>query len=319
MFESGGGDRMEAWWHNVMIDMDCLGQPVTGTAYVNLNAISTFTLDGANGRKGYTVAFPSETYGNIIYVTYNGDGVRPFKHYETYYKYDLEPTRCLFFETDNVTVPSENFVKTWLAEVNPEGGTCTANIIIDGVTILSTNLVGNLKKTYEIGLPNITVGKTVRATYTSTTPIKHYKTDWEFEAKPFGKLEWLVTYKKLGATTQFDMARFYAVDVEGTANTLLTNTWYIDGSVIGTDTITMTLSGIGTASTGRDYIDQIPFPPGQRGFLFQQLITSTNPFRVWRSHVQIERVGVKGFSRLTLAGTPTDRASMQEDRSGEKT
>jgi hypothetical protein len=309
---------LEGWWHDYLAEIDTLGTAtVSATVILDHQPIGFFTLTSTNtAMTGFNFALPSESYGNVAYVIYHS--TTPFKHYRTWYNVDPEPTRALFFETDNITVPSENFIKTWVPTLNPLGGSVQCDIHVDGSIVYSTNVTGVLKKDFEFGLPNITTGKTIRATYTSTTPLKHYKTNFEFEAKPFGKLEWLVTYKKLGATTQFDMVRFWALDVEGTANTLLTNTWYIDGAVIGTNTLTMTTPGI-SSIVGRDYIDQIPFPPGQRGYLFQQLITSNNPFRVWRSHVQIERVGVKGFSRLTLAGTPTDRTTGQEQQAGEQT
>ena len=109
--------------------------------------------------------------------------------------------------------------------------------------------------------------------------------EWEFDPKPFNKTTWLVVYKKLGGITQLDMARYYAMDIEGPYLSTITNTWIIDGRVFCTDTFTLSSQNAGESMNSQEnilidgasviarmYNDQIPFPPGARGYLFQQKI-----------------------------------------------
>jgi len=223
--------------------------------------------------------------------------------------------RVLFWQTDPVAVPSENYVKTWLADLNCFGGTCTGSVLVDGTvvqtaTFISSNTAGQVlrRRVFETGLPNITAGKNISVIYNAASLFRHYDTQFEFEPKPFGKTTWLVTYKKAGGVTQADLARFYAMDIEGLATHTITSTWLIDGTTFSTNTLTFGATDAGE-ETGivRNYMDWIPFPPGGRGYLFQQQVTSTDPFRVWRSSLDIDRLGIKGLSRVTMNGTPAER------------
>jgi len=312
IFESdrvdGGPQGMEGWWHDVMFQVNPLGQTVLGTVWLDGTALTTYTMTG-NERLDFNFALPSETYGNVAYTRLTAaSGTGVFKHYKSWFNVTAEPTRALFFESPNIPFPSESYVKTWLAEINPLGGTVTGILYIDGVGVSTQTMTGSQHHIYEYGLPNVTVGKTVRAAYTSTTPFKYWErgqSALEFEPRPFGKTTWLVTYKKLGGVTQLDLARFYAMDVEGPVGCVFTNTWIVDGGVFTVNTFTLSQSNAGEeAGNARMYNDQIPFPPGCRGYLFQQQMTSTNTFHVWRSNIDIDRVGVKGLSRVTLEGTP---------------
>ncbi len=225
------------------------------------------------------------------------------------------PKKVLFFETDPIALPSETYVKTWLADLNVGSGTCTGTVLVDGTAVLtrtftSSNTAGDVleRRVFEVGLPNVTYGKNVTVVYRASTPFRHHSTDWEFEPKPFGKLTWLVTYKKAGGASQADMARFYAMDIEGQPVHTLTNTWIIDGTIFSTNTLTFgSTSDAGEEDVNRvrNYMDQIPFPPGGRGYLFQQQITSEDEFRVWRASLDFDRIGVKGLSRVTQNGSPS--------------
>ena len=286
--------EMEAFWHDVLTEMDCLGSVVLGTAFVDTVAVGTYTMSGS-GRKGYNFALPSETYGNVVYMVYNPVGVGLFKRYQTMWNYSEEPTRALFFEEVTSAPESEVFIKTWTAELNCLGGSVVGNLIVDGLVVATGTFTGTLHKTYEVGTPNVTAGKSIKATYTSTTPFKRYKTQYEFEPKPYSKTTWLLTYKRPGGVTQLDMARFNSLDLEGTAT--VTSTWLADGVAVLTNTVSL---------TGREFFDSLAFPPGVRGYLFSQQLTATTPFQVWRSNLDIERVGVKGFSRVTYHGKPQE-------------
>lgn len=221
--------------------------------------------------------------------------------------------KVTFFETDPVAVPSENYVKTWLAELNCGTATVTGSVLVDGTVVMTATFTASNsggdpweRFVYETGLPNITAGKNISAVYNCPVGFRHHATDWEMEAKPFGKLTWLVTYKKAGGVTQADMARFYAMDLEGTATQTVTNTWIIDGTAFSTNTLTFGATDAGE-ETGivRNYMDLIPFPPGARGYLFQQEMTAEVPFRVWRASLDIDRIGIKGLSRVTQNGSPS--------------
>lgn len=228
-----------------------------------------------------------------------------------------EGKKLTFFQSDPVAVPSESYVKTWLVDVNPcivngTFGTVTGSVLVDGLVVQTgtfTSLVSATdvlrRKVFEVGLPNVTYGKTISAVYNSTGAFRHYSTQWEMEPKPFGKLTWLVTYKKAGGVTQADMARFFAMDIEGAATNTLTCTWIIDGTAFSTNTLIFGATDAGEESGRvRNYMDWISFPPGGRGYLFQQQLTATVPFKVWRASLDIDRIGIKGLSRVTLNGTP---------------
>lgn len=219
-----------------------------------------------------------------------------------------------FYETNPIAPPSETYVKTWLVDVNALGAIIQGTLLVDGTVVLQTAITngaaGDLMKrrVYEVGLPNVTAGKNITAIYNASIggSFRHYDTQFEFEPKPFGKTTWLVTYKKAGGVTQADMARFYAMDIEGLSTNTITNTWIIDGAVFSTNVLVLGATDAGEEGLAvRNYMDQIPFPPGARGYLFQQQMTAATPFKVWRASMDIERIGVKGLSRVTQNGTPS--------------
>lgn len=97
------------------------------------------------------------------------------------------------------------------------------------------------------------------------------------------------------------------MDIEGPSLATFTTTWIIDGTAFATNTLIFGNVDAGEKfNVVRNYMDQIPFPPGGRGYLFQQQITSTLPFKVWRASLDIERIGIKGLSRVTMNGTPQE-------------
>lgn len=301
--------RTRAWSTPTDVILENLQTEVVGTLTQSATADGTGYSIGtfSDASKVWQPGSLQGTIGDNVYFTFNG--TQSAAQQEVYQmQFDMIPQapKVLYFETDWVTVPSENYVKTWLAQIDLLGGTCTATLLVDNIAVQTNTLTGVGNKTwFEIGLPNITIGKAVKAIYKSTTNFKYYNTEFEQEPKPFNKKTWLVTYKKLGGSTQLDMARFYAMDIEGTLTATVTNTWIIDGVAFTTDTFTISAVNSGeTLGVGRMYADQIPFPPGARGYLFQQQCTSAQNFRVWKAHLDIDRIGVKGLSRVTLVGTP---------------
>lgn len=286
----------------------------------NTNTYTLGTLTASS--KGWNHASLQGTIGDNINFIFSGtqSGTQQGIYELEWDAIPLSP-RVSFFQTDPIATPSESYAKTWLADLNVFNGTTTGSVLIDGTviqtaTFISSNTGGDItqRRVFEVGLPNVTYGKNVSAIYNSSQSFRHHDTNFEFEPKPFGKLTWLVTYRKAGGASQADMARFYAMDVEGTASMTITNTWIIDGSVFSTNTLVFNASefwdggsdaGEEGAQRVRNYMDQIPFPPGGRGYLFQQQMTSAQSFQVWRASLDFDRIGVKGLSRVTANGSPS--------------
>jgi len=290
----------------------------TGTWRADVDNTNTFTMGTmTQTSKGWAPATMSASTGDNINFLFNGtqsgtqQGV-----YSLSWDSIPETPRVTYYQTDPIAVPSENYVKTWLPNVNPFQGTITASVLLDGTVVqtakLSSTNTGDLslRKVFEVELPNVTYGKNISAIYRSTTPFRYYDTEWEFEPKPFFKETWLVTYKKAGGVTQADMARFYAMDLEGTSTTTITNSWIIDGTLFSTNTLLIGGNNVGEESgIARNYMDQIPFPPGGRGYLFQQQITST-------SSIATPSVVQSGVALSTATDTGTTTFTMTNVQNG---
>ena len=297
----------EQWWRQVNADINPLGGTVTATAYIDEAVVATFTLlpgtssPSGTGRQTFPNAYPNqETYGKVAYVRYSSGG--PFKHYRTWYLTEMQPDRLTFYESSHEVNPSVAVPKTWLAELNPQNGTVTGTLYLDGAVLMTASFTGGVRHAYEVGLPNITVGKTIKTVYSSTVPFKYWRSHIEADPKPFYKNTWNVIYKKPGGATQLDLARFFQLDVETESNTAsLTCTWYADSNIISTNTFVL-------GSFTRTYFDRVSFPPGGFGRLFQLAISADQPFHYWHAPLDIERIGVKGFSRtIMLDGTPAEQ------------
>jgi hypothetical protein len=258
-------------------------------------AVSTQTLTGA-GRQSYVFAYPEDKYGRTYWTIYNVNSGARFKHFRTWYHTDTEPDRVTLVQWGPQVYPSDSIVKTWVAELNPLG-TCTGTILVEGTAVSTQTFVGTRRQTYNVGLPNISVGGDVDIIYTNATTMKHYKSFLEAVPKPFGKKTWLMEYKKVGGASQLDFGRFFGVDGEpSTGTATVTSIWDLDGTAFQTNTLTY---------TGRNFNDRIPFAPGARAKIYQQRITSDVDFRVWRATLDLHRVGRKGVSAFTLDGEPT--------------
>jgi hypothetical protein len=300
----------ESFIHAVDCDLNCLGNTVLGTAMVDNIAVGTFTFTGSQ-RQSYVNAVTEDTYGRTMWMIYNVSGGARFKHYKTWWHKEAEPDRLTLVQWGPQTFPSDSIIKTWVAELNPLG-TSTGTIIVEGTAVATNTFVGTRRQTFNIGLPNITVGGDVDVVYTNSTRLKHYSTTLEAEPKPFGKKTWLISYKKSGGASQLDFARFFEIDAEPgpgteaspTTTSTLTSTWEIDGTAFQTNTLTF---------TGREWRTRIPFGPGGRGSIFQQRLNSSQDFRVWHSSVDFYRVGRKGVSFYSVAGTPDQMSALQLD------
>jgi len=301
------------------VDVNPLGNTVLGTAFIDGTAYGTFTYTGSL-RERFVNAFPPETYGRTTWTQFsvstatdtnlNPTGGR-FKYFADHFIGTLEPDKLTQVQKILPPWPSEHYVKTWIAELNPLG-TCTGVFMVDGFAINTSTFTGTIREVFNVGLDINPIGlgvvpletaTAVEVRYTGaggTGLFKHYATAIESDPKPFGKTSFAMAYKKIGGASQIDMARFWAIDIEVPAgqNCLLTSVWDIDGNP-GFTTNTLTFM-----NGSRTFLDRIPFPPGGRGRLFQQRILTNIPVKIWSSSMDEERIGVKGFTRTSIPGTP---------------
>ena len=290
----------EVEWLTVENLMDCLGGTATAIVYVDSTAISTHSFVGT-GPRGYVQALPTEKYGRSIYTVYSGG---PFKIWKNWHDSRPEPDRTLVHRIGDVPFPSDSDLSTLVTQINPLGGTLTAVVRREGVALATATLTGSRRQTFNVGIDlstatftNTFTGNTVDVIYTAlgTQPFKHYMSQIEGVPRPPGKLTWRVTYKKQGGSSQLDMGRFWAADIEvPTGTATVTSVWEVDGTAVLTNTIEQ--------SASRLWTDRIPFPPGIRGYLYSQRILSPVPIRVWQTTLDVQRTGVKGLTRAFYKG-----------------
>jgi len=313
-FDPSGDPSTEKIWDCNFTEIAIQGSaPVIGVTFVDNVPVMTNTYPAPSSGQNYAYegrasnlvgpvtlpkAYPNEILGNISYTTYTVGSGGTFQIFNSWNQTRPEPPRVLQYVSSKISAPSDSTIKTWVNEVHPLHGTITATLMVDGHAVAINTMTGDFRKSYEFGEPNVTVGNTVWVVYNASTPFKWYKTDFELEPRPFNKTTWVLTYKRPGGVTQLDMARFNSLDLEGFGT--VTSTWRADGVPVLTNTVVV---------SGRQFFDVLSFPPGIRGYLFEQELTSSEPFRVWRSNLDIERIGVKGFSRVTYHGKPQEVAS----------
>ena len=299
-FVTSRESKDEEWVRNVNWDINCLGGTVLSTIYVDGTAYSTKTCTGSL-RQSFVDSLPDETMGRTKWVVYNAQGTGKFKHYNTWWDVTPEPDRISLWHV-RLPYSSENYIKTWVAELNPLG-TCVGTILLDGTSVWTNTFIGTRHQIYNVcvdmgSFTALSTATVVDVIYNAATGarLKHYNTQLEVEPKPFGKKTWQITYKKIGGASRLDVAKSYSLDIEGVGTNTITSVWYVDGRAYSTNTLTF---------TGREWKEWIPLPPDGRGYLFHQEIKSTTDFRVWHSTLDTIREGAKGVSRLTLQGAPS--------------
>ena len=297
----------EQFWQTFEADIDPLDSTVLATVVIDNTAVNTFTMSG-NGRKSFAWPIAEDSYGRTIYAAYNASGGGgKFKHYKTWFEGREEPDRLSFVQVGPFMYPSDQYLKTWVADINPLG-TCTAVLFADHTALATATFIGTNRRVFRHGLDvsaSIVLQSSayeVDIVYTAigtNVKMKHYDTKFETEPKPFGKKTWAITYKKIGGASQLDMARFWSYDIEasGTGTATFTSIWDIDG--------TATLTNI-VSTSGRRWKDRVAFPPGCRGYLFQQRLLSDTDIFVWKSNLDMMREGIKGLSRASIPGTPNE-------------
>lgn len=290
----------EEWVRNVNWDINCLGGTVLGTVYVDGTVINTKTCSGSL-RQSYVDSLTDETMGRTKWVTYNAVGTGKFKHYNTWWDVTPEPDRVTLWH-ERVPYASENYVKTWVAELNPLG-TTVGTMLLDGTAVWTNTFVGTRHQVFNVGVDVAaftaqSTGTVLDIIYNATTGqrLKHYATQCEVEPKPFGKKTWQITYRKLGGVSRLDNARSYSLDVETDGTATVTGVWYCDGRAYHTNTLTM---------TDRTWLEWIPLPPDGRGYLYHQEIKADQDIRVWHSTLDMMREGPKGVARASIKGNPS--------------
>jgi hypothetical protein len=290
----------EHLWDNFNADLNIYHGICLATVMLDNAVLTTLTLTGG-GRQSYVQSLPSNSYGRTAYVIYNQQGGLKFKHYSTWFDKRKEPDRVLSVQSEVFPYPANQHLKTWIPELNPLNGTCTGTVYADNNILTTHTFTGNHRQRYNVGLDvtNALVlqdAKTLRVIYSSTTPFKHYSTDFETETDPYSKTTWSVTYKKIGGATQLDMARYWSIELTPSSGTAtITAMWDVDGRTYHTDTLTF---------TSHEWRDRIPFPPDGRGYLFQLRLLSNSNVTVHKSSLDVVQVGIKGLVRHTLPGTP---------------
>ena len=296
--QSGNEQRFET--HECILDP--LGNIVYGTVFVDSTAVGTYTY-GGSGQTSFVNALPHETYGRTTYTIYNVSPGGYFKHYKTWVEGQPEPDRVLKHQ-EIITFPTRSNLKTWLAELNPLGQTVTGVAYLDGTAISTATFGGGVRKVFHVALDldatyQVQAGHTLDIRYDSSYVFKHYDTKVETEEKPFGKKQWAMTYKKIGGATNLDLLRYWHLDAEAEGTATITSVWDVDGTSTNTQTLEL---------VGRQQLSYMSFPPGVRSRICQVRLWSSQDFEVYKSSLDIMRVGVKGFSRMSIPGTPVERS-----------
>lgn len=289
----------EMWWRNVNYDINPLGGTVLSTVYVDGTVVATKTASGSL-RQSFVDSLPDETMGRTIWTVHNAQGTGKFKHYNTWFDSTAEPDRVTLWH-ERIPYSSENYIKTWVAELNP-GGVCYGTMLLDGTAVWTATFSGTRHQVFNEGVDMAaflaqSTGTVLDIIYNASPSnrLKHYSTQCEAEPKPFGKKTWQITYRKVGGAGRLDNARSYSLDLEVVGTATVTGIWYVDGRAYHTNTLTY---------TGREWKEWLPLPPDGRGYLFHQEIKSSTPFRVWGSTLDTFREGAKGVARSSYKGAP---------------
>ena len=308
-------------WKMFTPEVNPLGGTVLGTPFVDGTSYGTYTMTGSL-RERFVFSLPTYLFGKTVWADYQGtNGTTPtvFKYYKTQqsafgainsheFVGDQEPDRVTLYRTGPYPFPSSNYLKTWLPQLDPINGTVTGTLIVDDSVLAVQTFTGNRKQWFTVGLDNTGIGALLpletgsrwEAIYSASTPYKHYQTQMESEAKPFGKFTWAFSYKRLGGADQIDLARFWSCQMETQGPSSPSYVWAIDG--------TNFLSGTLTLTGGPQWIDRIPFPSGGRGYLYEfSLNFNTTPGKVYKVNLEFMQEGIKGLSRRTEAGAPESK------------
>lgn len=291
------GDEHE--WKVFKPEVNCLGNTVLATAYIDGTAVSTHTITGST-RQQYTFSLPVRVFGRTCWAAYAAAS-GAFKHYSTLFEGEVEPPKVTTYRTGPYPFPSSHYLKTWLPRLDPRTGTITGTLIVDDVAFSTVTFTGDRQQWFTVGVDLTTAVAMETASrwecvYSASTQFKHYETKMESEVMPFGKTSWAYSYRKLGGASQLDLARFWSIDAQANGTRTCTYYWDLDNAQFTTGTITLT--------AGQQFLDRIALPPGARGRLFQFRILSTGNFKINSVNLDLMQEGIKGLTRRPHPGTP---------------
>lgn len=267
--------EFKAWAAN----MDCLGNTVTVSIYIDATLITTFQVSG-QGRKGYVQALPASgpvhPMGRHIWAEYSGG---PFRHYATWYEVKAEPSRLHHFRTNPDMRGEEH---EWKAFSYVLEGTATAKVYIDGAEVLQKSVSGAGVE----ALPPSTFGRTAYVVYSSSAPFKHYGTTFTTRAEPHRLTSFRTDPDMRGEEHEW---RTISYVLEGSATAEV----YIDGVLV----TTFTATGAGVQA----------LPPLTYGRTAYVIYTSSTPFKhygtSWGAEVEPPRVTSWVYTHEPLPST----------------
>ena len=297
-------------------EISCLGNIVTATTIIDGIPTSTYTLTGSH-RRQYTLSMPYETYGRTLNAAYQvlSTSSARFKHYSTEFEGPKEPPRVTAYRIGPFDYPSNHFLKTWQAELDPLNGTVTGTLLVEDQVIQTSTFTGNRRQWFTVGIDlepqsnyALFTGSRWEARYTCDTSgtssnqqFKHYESKMDSDEEPFRKIYYSFHYRKIGGATQVDLCRYWSMfsDIEDTANNtpvLATCWWDIDGKNFNVTTLTL--------SSGHQFTDRIAFPPGGRGRLFEFRCYVPASVKIHNVNVDLMEEGIKSLTRRGHPGEP---------------
>lgn len=288
-------------------ELNCLGNTVLATTFLDGVATSTHTITGSV-RKQYTLSLPVESYGRTIHAAYRANSGR-FKHYTTDWDGKPEPPRITLYRTGPYPYESDHYLKTWQPRLDPLNGTVTGTLFVNDVALTTQTFTGNRQQWFTVGIDLTTnyaleTGSRWEAVYScSTGQFKHYETKMDSDTDPFRKIYYSFNYRKLGGASQIDLAKFWSLEVntpDTTNNAPIVGTYWWDIDNVNFSTGTLTLE------EGNQFYDRISFPPGARGRLFQFRMYAPATVKIGHVNLDLAEEGVKGLNRVGHGAKPDD-------------
>lgn len=297
-------------------EMNCYGNTVLSTVFVDGTAVGTYT-SSSTVRYQDVFSLPVRTFGRTIWAAIHAVAGQ-FKYYpgraQEYgqpgygqpgeFEGTAEPARVTLYRTGPFPFPSSNYLKTWLPQLDPLGGAVVGTLIVDNTVLTSSTFSGDRKQWFTIGLDidqsnAIQTGSRWEAIYSAvgTGSFKHYDSKMESEPKPFGKTVWAYSYRKLGGASQLDVGRYFSLEIEAAGPCQVEYFWDCDGTNFTFGTLTLT--------GGIEWFDRLALPPGMRGYLFLfRLQALTVPVKIYKVNLDLIQEGIKHLVRREVAGTP---------------
>ncbi len=160
---------------------------VMAVTYVDATAVMTYTWTGTTaGRQTFETAFPAETYGRVAYTTYTStDTTVFFKPWSNDYQTRKEPAKVAYWRSDIISDP-EREIKVFKPEINCNGGTVLATVVMNDIHISTHTITGTDRKQYTFSVPVEQYSRTTWAIYNGVNGnvFKVYSTMWDGPPEP---------------------------------------------------------------------------------------------------------------------------------------